>query len=233
MNDKITDSSNLPPKVQISSGKEEASSEPSYTKEKALLGKTTDNLQGKEGRQNDENQNGLKQTLDTGDLRENVYGQKDAEHMDLKGAGEIQHEKSVNIQTKENGISNIQTTKNVHSEAKDNSKIHKMEGKDEKNVDNKKSKFESGKETDQTESGGTDAATKTTARTVDTQVKTKALGHERKEHLETSKIEEGTAKTIPPEILKVLTGLCPFDELPPLPKKVVRIFVSSTFTGKL
>ena len=41
------------------------------------------------------------------------------------------------------------------------------------------------------------------------------------------------AKHTSPEIMKVLTGLCPFDELPPLPKKVVRIFVSSTFTGKL
>ena len=37
---------------------------------------------------------------------------------------------------------------------------------------------------------------------------------------------------INPEIEKVILGKCSFENLPPLPKKVVRIFISSTFTGK-
>ena len=34
-------------------------------------------------------------------------------------------------------------------------------------------------------------------------------------------------------IENVWTGFCPFSKIPPLPKKVVRIFVSSTFTGEI
>ena len=32
-------------------------------------------------------------------------------------------------------------------------------------------------------------------------------------------------------VQRVIMGQCPMDQLPPLPKKIVRIFVSSTFTG--